>query len=1283
MKWFLLFALLTSTASFVHALPDVHLLGGPGMALRLSPEAIYPHEKSYRNLMERGTYSEAEGAEIQQKIQYESRERLWSSLRDYTIELWVKPGTNEGRTCCWPLLETYDSNDSSKGGIVFKIVDEGAILFSVRQGLSSSNPCFQQERSDKDVFSAFPPGKWSHIAAVFDATNGKKTIYGNGVVISQWDCTTGEHNDFSGGSYTIGWTKLSTPPGPYHGDMDEIRMWAVARTQAQIQERMNQVISDTGELSQMVFYYNMDEYDLTKPFALKDVSPNERDVMMAKTYRQAPKYVPSTAPVAGARNIETRVIRGVQGSGSVEINLVNPDIATGLSINIVSFPTCSLPGVVLSSNGVTVTSTARSFLASDALVITAPSGDINTPREEACAVEYEITDGATTSPSFFVHLIVVSNRTPVAGASGGALYCDGDDFAYSKDFTFNRPKYGEYTIELWTYNYNIEFGGVATVYSVGNNEIGVDSTENWCLTTDTNWTHTDHCIGRFKFDQYTASGRAEVYNSWDPAVDAGFLSMDISQYGESWKHVAIVSTTDTLSMYLNGELLGSTQNEPFYGSLDGLYLCHWPIWGPYHWFKGFIDEFRVFNYARSRDEIQSTLFTILSGDEPGLIGYWNFDEYADQVAFNDTYNEAALIPDQSNSHFDLVPGGCTPNTPKYCPLGEGRCLAESFPQRPCYDLDGTTQLAARRPSMYPSNAPIGGYHAPIVVEPGEPTSIVVNAVDPDGDVVLIQVTSVPDRGSLFLNGVEGTRIEVGDTFPAGTTITFFNPNEMMGGSPATQFTYTVTDGIETQAVASGAMQIHVRCPPSTYLDRASNTCVTCGRGRFSTKANFDNKCESYTNILSSSPVGVVIAAFTTIGLVLAVAMAVIVIRHRNTKIIKSASPVFCILIIAGCALGMLDAFMHLDIPNATMCILQPMLVAVAFTLSMGNLVVKTARVHLVFNHPLLARRLQWLLHDSFLVGVSAVAVAMDLIVLIAWFLKDRPRPLLLEDINGRTYWGCDSLDMMTSKVASGILASYNGLWLLAGIYSAYQVRNVKSAYNESQHIIPCIYIILLGSAILLAVNYAGSLFTYQVRVLFVSFLLCVCGTLVIGQLFIPKVIALRNRSTEGEKPDKLHSLTTSANSPPAGRNAVRRTASEGLTAEADFVGSDFQEQEMQSFQNGYQCLPLVQAQVGGGLLNRYTAHSIYLLGGLKVIVLQKYRQNTSLSYSYFPGSVQAVDEYVICLRTTDLQNIRLKFNSRETRDAWQSALQSGRPLPSPVGVPFGGRTERRGTKSAH
>jgi hypothetical protein len=48
-------------------------------------------------------------------------------------------------------------------------------------------------------------------------------------------------------------------------------------------------------------------------------------------------------------------------------------------------------------------------------------------------------------------------------------------------------------------------------------------------------------------------------------------------------------------------------------------------------FCGIVDEVRIWNLARSQAEIKRDMYRKLKGDEPGLKGYWDFDEGQGQV----------------------------------------------------------------------------------------------------------------------------------------------------------------------------------------------------------------------------------------------------------------------------------------------------------------------------------------------------------------------------------------------------------------------------------------------------------------------------------------------------------------------------------------------------------------------------------------------------------------------------------------------------------------------------
>jgi len=93
-----------------------------------------------------------------------------------------------------------------------------------------------------------------------------------------------------------------------------------------------------------------------------------------------------------------------------------------------------------------------------------------------------------------------------------------------------------------------------------------------------------------------------------------------------WQHVAMTYDGSIIKGYLNGAKVGEfgfseEMNKPDIPLLIGASRD-----GGSYFFSGLIDEVRIWNVARTQEDIQATMNTTLQGDETGLVGYWNFDD---------------------------------------------------------------------------------------------------------------------------------------------------------------------------------------------------------------------------------------------------------------------------------------------------------------------------------------------------------------------------------------------------------------------------------------------------------------------------------------------------------------------------------------------------------------------------------------------------------------------------------------------------------------------------------
>jgi hypothetical protein len=93
-----------------------------------------------------------------------------------------------------------------------------------------------------------------------------------------------------------------------------------------------------------------------------------------------------------------------------------------------------------------------------------------------------------------------------------------------------------------------------------------------------------------------------------------------------WNHVAMTYDGARRRFFLNGAVMDSSDvvetiaNEAYpvsFGRYDA---------GFGQYFEGGIDEARLWSVARTGDEIRSAMNVELTGEEPGLVGYWKFNE---------------------------------------------------------------------------------------------------------------------------------------------------------------------------------------------------------------------------------------------------------------------------------------------------------------------------------------------------------------------------------------------------------------------------------------------------------------------------------------------------------------------------------------------------------------------------------------------------------------------------------------------------------------------------------
>jgi hypothetical protein len=145
-----------------------------------------------------------------------------------------------------------------------------------------------------------------------------------------------------------------------------------------------------------------------------------------------------------------------------------------------------------------------------------------------------------------------------------------------------------------------------------------------CVMTNANYSPS------FYASTKGTSGDGSVGVYWSGWKNSGsFLKTD------KWAHIAVVRRVDTLFFYVNGILAPNKHTIKGLAMANGIFRLGWSgDAGEYY--SGDMDEVRVWNIARTADDIHSTMCRKLSGTEAGLKQYYRMDEGADTVTADAT-----------------------------------------------------------------------------------------------------------------------------------------------------------------------------------------------------------------------------------------------------------------------------------------------------------------------------------------------------------------------------------------------------------------------------------------------------------------------------------------------------------------------------------------------------------------------------------------------------------------------------------------------------------------------
>ena len=278
--------------------------------------------------------------------------------------------------------------------------------------------------------------------------------------------------------------------------------------------------------------------------------------------------------------------------------------------------------------------------------------------------------------------------------------------------------------------------------------------------------------------------------------------------------------------------------------------------------------------------------------------------------------------------------------------------------------------------------------------------------------------------------------------------------------------------------------------------------------------------------LSSSIVNAVYA-ITSLGVGVCCGLAAFVLLYANHPVVRSASPLFLLISLAGQALLFAAGIVLVAKSTVTSCAAFSWLVNLGLMLTFTPLFAKTWRIYRIFGRKKLA--VVSISNRKLLVGVCGLIFA-DSFLMAIWQGVGNLHPLVVDvasssssslsavaELGSRTavdeYVQC-GVPNGSSRTMFAVICVEKGLLFLFGALMAFTTRKVSSRFNESSGIALAIYNVCFTvgiiAPIIMVTDAAGNVLT-----LLLAFTLLWIASFTGGILLVPKVMSVCGRGAAG------------------------------------------------------------------------------------------------------------------------------------------------------------------------
>ena len=309
----------------------------------------------------------------------------------------------------------------------------------------------------------------------------------------------------------------------------------------------------------------------------------------------------------------------------------------------------------------------------------------------------------------------------------------------------------------------------------------------------------------------------------------------------------------------------------------------------------------------------------------------------------------------------------------------------------------------------------------------------------------------------------------------------------------------------------------VDCTGNRDVSDGVGVCRTCYESF--TPNQFRNACVLiHVTHYHAGDVGpIVILLISGIGILATISIAAIIIVQFTHRIIKATSRELTAFLLVGIMLSFVTPFLFVIKPSPPICAIRWIGVGLSFSISFSALLVRTIRIHRIFNRPPSTKKALFVGSLSQAV-ITLALIGVQMVIVVVWLVLERPG---VRHVYGVTTG--EVLCSLSPYSALSVTVGYNILLLGATTYFAFRTRNVPKNFNETRYINVTVYSLVIIWVVLLP-TYFGTADLgafYQTTSLLLTIVLS--ASVVLGAIFVPRVVYLFNSIySSGALPETSH-----------------------------------------------------------------------------------------------------------------------------------------------------------------